>query len=61
MSISNVDQVKQAIVGFKGGKFTLASVNIDGLSRDQISKALRSIKHVKSLGRGNYVIKGRKV
>lgn len=53
-------QVEQ-IVRKLNSKFTAKQVSVEGMTRDQITKAIRTMKNVTSLGNGKYRQRGRKV
>lgn len=64
------EKIQKAITTIQGNKpFTLAEIDtfyngngdVERLERDQIGDALRSLSNVKRVGRGRYVVKGRRV
>lgn len=60
--MTNIDRVKKALE-MVNSRFTLNDVHeyfMGILTREQISKALRSISYVTSLGNGRYRVNGRK-
>lgn len=59
--MSNVDQVV-AVLPAMPSRFTLDHLmnRLEGLTRSQVSKAVRSIDFVEILGNGEYQVKGRK-
>lgn len=64
--MTNVETVKRILPTIKS-RFTLAEATVAvaasgaTLTRDQVSKSLRSISYVKALGSGKFHVKGRKV
>lgn len=64
--MSNKDRVESVVRGLMGSvrkHVTLDQVvaRSEGLTRDQVSKALRSLSLVKPLGKGRYGVRGRYV
>jgi len=58
--ITNIDKVK-SVLSKVNSRFTTSDVvSLTGLTKAQVSKALRSIGYVKSDSKGNYVVGGRK-
>jgi len=64
-----VDRIKAALTVVPGNKvFTLDAFDryfngngeVGALTRDQLSKAIRSQPHIKKFGNGRYIIRGRK-
>lgn len=57
-----IDTVRR-VLGRVNSRFTLNDIHnlIPEFTNDQISKSLRSMTHVKSLGKGKYCVRGRRV
>ena len=57
--------IKQQVINAiarNNSRGVITNLTLDtGLTRDQISKAVRELKYVKRIGKDNYTVKGRKV
>lgn len=63
--MTNVEIVRNALTKVPGNKrFGASNIVVDqqvDLTTDQVGKVLRTQKHVKRVGSGQFVVKGRKV